>query len=220
MARHYEDDAGNPVPSVAVEMEVRFSGSPDRVLAALGKSVTPRSVDDVVSGLSWTGLLSLARQLTGYAVVERWFIEKGVFNVNLNGYVNLRMLVGQRCAIYDNAIEAIRRYDRAVVRLMEEMCWRRRVVGPRGFEPRTTGSQAPHPSQARRRPHLAPGAGFEPARPSSGQRVSRAAANPWLCHLEPAALGRSATPAPRLSSTPLHGALLSFGAPGAMLRGC
>ena len=122
VVRRYEDDAGNPVPSVAVEMEVRFSGSPDRVLAALGKSVAPRSVDDVVSGLSWTGLLDLARQLTGYAVVERWFVEKGVFNVNLNGYVNLRRLVRHRCAIYDNAVEAIRRYDRAVVELMEEVC--------------------------------------------------------------------------------------------------
>ncbi len=59
--------------------------------------------------------------------------------------------------------------------------------GPRGPKPRILARLDDGPK-------VAPGAGFEPARPLRGNGSLAAAQTP--CHLEPAALGRSATPAP------------------------
>ncbi|BAN89848.1 uroporphyrinogen-III decarboxylase [Aeropyrum camini SY1 = JCM 12091] len=62
--------------------------------------------------------------------------------------------------------------------------------GPRGPKPRILARLDDGPTM------LAPGAGFEPARPSWGNgSLVRRRGNP-CADLEPAALGRSATPAP------------------------
>lgn len=111
------------VPLASKDMELRFIGQRTKLdYVVKNKGIKADDPNFIEEALSWTQMLSLAKQLSNYILRTNEYTRK--YGFNLNAYITLKgtNLCPSEIKEYEEMLATILKYDEAILKLAHTIC--------------------------------------------------------------------------------------------------